>query len=185
MKLYVVHSGTAFALIDEDAITISSYHYSEAGAYIIAANANDWTWKVKAMVGGVWGEWSEIRTFSVEPVNTELRQLTRDEFMTEFQETIAPENSGRFVRLTDPIIKGHFQTLVWALLTDNLATAQIEMNALELLGVKYKLVQITNGVSAGPVYGFMEASVPGNSNYHGWGAVLIRPAAAGYTMSDE
>jgi hypothetical protein len=32
-----------------------------------------WRWKVKAMVNGLWGDWSELGTFNVEPLNTDCK----------------------------------------------------------------------------------------------------------------
>jgi hypothetical protein len=69
--LYVMHTGSSLPVIDDTDISGSSYHYVNPGAYITDANRFDWTWKVKAKVDGQWGDWSEIRTFDVEPVNTD------------------------------------------------------------------------------------------------------------------
>lgn len=69
--LYVLHPGATFPLIDDANVPVSYYHDVGAGAYIIEANRFGWTWKVRAMAGGEWGEWSETRTFDVEPVNTD------------------------------------------------------------------------------------------------------------------
>jgi len=70
--LYVIHNGASIPLIDDDEITEgSSYHYTGAGAYIDSANLLDWTWMVRAYINGAWGEWSEVRTFNVEPLNTD------------------------------------------------------------------------------------------------------------------
>ena len=70
--LYVIHNGASIPLIDDDEITEgSSYHYTGAGAYVDSANLLDWTWMVRAYINGAWGEWSEIRTFNVEPLDTD------------------------------------------------------------------------------------------------------------------
>lgn len=44
----------------------------ESSSYIIARNQQGWTWKVQARVNGKWGNWSEERTFDVEPLDTDL-----------------------------------------------------------------------------------------------------------------
>ena len=68
--LYVYHTGAVYPVIDNPDITDSSYHDVSIGSYI--SDIDGWKWKVKAYINGQWGEWSEIRTFSVEPANTDL-----------------------------------------------------------------------------------------------------------------
>jgi hypothetical protein len=67
--LYVKHPDALIPVIDETGITSSSYHYDSLSGYIEEANRFGWEWKVRAMVGGQWGDWSGIRTFDVEPLN--------------------------------------------------------------------------------------------------------------------
>lgn len=69
--LYVTKTGAAYPVIDSDAITSSSYRYICGSCYIMESVRYDWTWKVRAFVTGQWGEWSEIRTFSAEPVDSD------------------------------------------------------------------------------------------------------------------
>lgn len=69
--LYVYHSGASYPVIDNPDVTDSAYRYTSIGSYIADVNGYDWNWKVRAYVNGQWGEWSEIRTFSVEPLNTD------------------------------------------------------------------------------------------------------------------
>jgi hypothetical protein len=73
--LYVIHSGSWIPVIDRPDLTQSSFHDVSPGAYIIDANRFAWTWKVRAKVDGVWGDWSPVRTFDVEPVNTDPPSL--------------------------------------------------------------------------------------------------------------
>lgn len=47
----------------------SQYQYSDVAYY--SAQDSSWKWKVRAMVKGQWSEWSEERTFDLEPVNTD------------------------------------------------------------------------------------------------------------------
>ena len=119
--------------------------------------------------------------FTSHVVTFEVEQLTSAEFMTQFKASIAGRDSNKFVRLTAPIVENHFQELLSALLDNDLTTAQSEIEALNALDVSYKLVQLTD-VVGGPVLGFMESVLPGEPNYHGWGAVLVRPLATGYTI---
>ena len=68
--LYVIHIGSRSPVIDEDNIQNSEYLKS-GGAYIVSSYLRNWTWKVKAFVNDEWTEWSELRTFHVEPLNTD------------------------------------------------------------------------------------------------------------------
>jgi len=58
-------------VIDRSDLTASYFHREAWGGYVADQNRFGWTWKVRAEVGGIWGAWSEIRTFDVEPVNTD------------------------------------------------------------------------------------------------------------------
>ena len=71
-QLYVIHPGAQNPVINEDALAGSSYHHScPSGCHIVSQYRFGWTWKVRAKIGGQWGDWSETRTFDVEPVNTD------------------------------------------------------------------------------------------------------------------
>jgi hypothetical protein len=70
--LYVKHSQARIPVIDLDGITTSRYRDVRPSSYIADANRFGWEWKVRAKVGDQWGEWSEIRSFDVELVNTDL-----------------------------------------------------------------------------------------------------------------
>jgi hypothetical protein len=54
-------------VIDKNDINSTSFHDSNPGDYIIEANRYGWIWRVRAYVGGVWTDWSEERSFNVEP----------------------------------------------------------------------------------------------------------------------
>ena len=69
--LYVIGPTAINPVIDHNNITSSSYQHIRHGSYIIERNRYGWTWKVRVRVGGQWSEWSEIRTFDVEPLNTD------------------------------------------------------------------------------------------------------------------
>jgi len=70
--LYVKHSYSPYPGIDDQNIVSSSYIDESPGSYIIDRNRYNWTWKVRAMVDGQWGEWSETRSFDVEPLDTDV-----------------------------------------------------------------------------------------------------------------
>ncbi|MGC9526490.1 MAG: hypothetical protein ACP5D7_13215 [Limnospira sp.] len=68
--LYVIGENARNPVIDIDTLSQSSHREISAG-YIGDRNRLNWTWKVRAKINGEWGEWSEIRTFDVEPLNTD------------------------------------------------------------------------------------------------------------------
>ena len=68
--LYVIHQGAAYPVIDTE-VSLSEYSYSSIG-YISDTNRWNWSWKVRSgKESGEWSEWSEVRYFDVEPVNTD------------------------------------------------------------------------------------------------------------------
>jgi len=76
--LYVIGATASIPVIDNAGLTQSAYHTAQLGSYVTDFNRFDWTWKVRAQVGGVWGDWSPERTFDVEPVNTDPQNVFRD-----------------------------------------------------------------------------------------------------------
>ncbi|MCG2815363.1 MAG: hypothetical protein L6425_05465 [Candidatus Aminicenantes bacterium] len=71
-RLYVIGSNALYPVIDRPSNMFdSSYHHVSAGSYIIDENRLNWKWKVRAYANGVWSDWSEERTFDVEPLNTD------------------------------------------------------------------------------------------------------------------
>lgn len=69
--LYVrQYPNATIPIIDNNDITISNYTYKGYG-YVIDINRFNWKWKVRAMVNGQWGPWSEERTFDVEPIDSD------------------------------------------------------------------------------------------------------------------
>ncbi len=59
------------ARVDVDDLTESSYSHIEPYSYISMFNREGWTWKVRAMVNGLWSAWSGERTFSVVEADSE------------------------------------------------------------------------------------------------------------------
>src|SRR5262249_40398256 len=68
--LYVIGQNTQNPVINDETITASSYSKFFRGGYVADQNLKGWTWKVRAKIGGVWGEWSELHSFDVEPMGT-------------------------------------------------------------------------------------------------------------------
>lgn len=68
-NLYVKHTGSQFPMIDEET-DFSSFHREDSG-YIADRNRFNWKWRVRFYANGRWCDWSEERSFDVEPVNTD------------------------------------------------------------------------------------------------------------------
>jgi len=116
----------------------------------------------------------------IQPVKAETTKLTSNQFLTDFKNSVAGEGTGEFVRLTDTDIENHFRALLSALLENDLTTAESEIGELDILGIRYKLVELTD--VSNTVYGFMESVLPNDQDYRGWGAALVRPLADGYII---
>jgi WD40 repeat protein len=58
-------------LLNFTGIMSSSYHWIRDGFIL---DRFGWSWKVRAIVDGEWTEWSETRTFNIEPVDTDPPQ---------------------------------------------------------------------------------------------------------------
>ena len=69
--LYVVGPQAKYPVINNAEITYAAYQDIRAESYIIESNRRGWRWKVRALVGNEWSEWSEERTFDVEAMNTD------------------------------------------------------------------------------------------------------------------
>lgn len=68
-NLYVIYPGALNPIIDAT-VTASEYIFSITGT--LSENARvGWTWKVRALINGVWGGWSQEGIFNVEPLNTD------------------------------------------------------------------------------------------------------------------
>ncbi len=71
---YDLHvSRGSFIAISKNDIGSSSHIFSRETYY---ADLTGWSWKVRAMVGGTWGEWSPARSFRLEPVQTDSAPLS-------------------------------------------------------------------------------------------------------------
>ena len=71
-QLHVKRNGARLTLVN---IRTQERHYSrrEPGAYIVPPNYSDWRWRVRAFADNKWTDWSDERTFSVEPLDTDCR----------------------------------------------------------------------------------------------------------------
>ena len=67
-QLYVKEATRIYPVINNSNLALSSYHHDRPASYIDDLHRHNLTWKVRALVGGQWGEWSETRSFDVEPV---------------------------------------------------------------------------------------------------------------------
>lgn len=68
--LYVIGQSAPIPFINKS-VADSSYRHTSQGSYFTEGNRKNWTWKVRTRTGDNLGEWSEIRVFDVEPVNTD------------------------------------------------------------------------------------------------------------------
>lgn len=66
--IYIKYPSAANPAIDKNNITESSFIFASVGTLKYHYG---WTWKVRALVDGIWSDWSETRTFDVEFVNTD------------------------------------------------------------------------------------------------------------------
>ncbi len=72
-NLYVTNSNSTIPVINIET-TDSEYLYSRL-AFVEEVNRYNWKWKVRSYYG-YWGEWSEERTFEVEPLNSDCNNQT-------------------------------------------------------------------------------------------------------------
>ncbi|HKX27407.1 MAG TPA: redoxin domain-containing protein [Blastocatellia bacterium] len=56
-----------FPLYDNATLHSLSYRFQLGRSRVEESNLSGWTWRVRAQTNGRWGEWSEQRTFAVEP----------------------------------------------------------------------------------------------------------------------
>jgi hypothetical protein len=68
--LYVRNVRAEYPVIDKEVYS-PSYNHEEYGSYIANSNRFNWKWKIRAYVYDMWCDWSEERSFDVEPVNTD------------------------------------------------------------------------------------------------------------------
>jgi hypothetical protein len=66
--LYVIGPTAKNPLINDANVTLPSYRH-ETAAWIGYTSHLDWRWKVRAMVDETWTDWSEERTYNVEPTS--------------------------------------------------------------------------------------------------------------------
>lgn len=64
--LFVIGPNALNPIVDNNSIK-STFFWDRSIHYGIKV-LKGWSWKVRAYLGGKWGEWSEIRTFNVNPI---------------------------------------------------------------------------------------------------------------------
>ena len=67
--LHVQGASATIPLINVSALPRSEFQSARTGGYIVDQNRYSWYWKVRAMVDGVWNDWTDVRHFDVEPLN--------------------------------------------------------------------------------------------------------------------
>ncbi len=73
-QLYVIGPNALIPVINVQ--TNSSSYHNVRTSYIANENRFNWTWRVRAKVDGKWSGWSEIWQFNVEPLNTDLPNMS-------------------------------------------------------------------------------------------------------------
>lgn len=62
-----------------DVVTTVPHHLVlQPGAYVADGERNAWAWAVRARLGSAWGPWSSVRTFTVEPVDSDAPLRERE-----------------------------------------------------------------------------------------------------------
>jgi|GEM_PF-5699293 len=69
-ELFVIQSGASVAAFPPPILAVSTFTF-ESDEAIANTERYNWTWAVRAKVGGVWGAWSEARRFDIEPRDTD------------------------------------------------------------------------------------------------------------------
>jgi hypothetical protein len=72
--LYAIGPTASFPLINRTGLTQSSFRHVQCGSFVADQIRLNWSWRVRARTGGVWGDWSAFRTFNVEPVDSDPPQ---------------------------------------------------------------------------------------------------------------
>jgi hypothetical protein len=106
-----------------------------------------------------------------------VEEMTSAAFLAGYKNSVADRDSTYFVRLTAEAVTRQFESLLDAALAGDDTAAGAAIDELGVAGVSYRLVSLND--TAEPILGFMETAVPGDPDYRGWGAVLVRPASAG------
>jgi WD40 repeat protein/serine/threonine protein kinase len=66
--LYVIGPRASIPVINNPTLTSSSFRFESKG-HVADQNRLSWCWKVRALVKGVWTDWTEERTFDVAPLD--------------------------------------------------------------------------------------------------------------------
>ncbi len=70
--LFIKGPGTTFSLADDDTLKVARAGYGFTNGYVPEHRRRGWMWRVRAKVNDQWGEWSELRTFDVAPLEPEV-----------------------------------------------------------------------------------------------------------------
>lgn len=70
-RLHVYHTGSRYPLINNRYMETNSYEFKCDPCYIGNSNRFDWNWRVRALVNGVWTDWTPEIVFDVEPLNSD------------------------------------------------------------------------------------------------------------------
>lgn len=102
-QLYVRGPGATFALIDNDALRSSNFTTSFSSGYVPEALRRGWLWRVRAKLNGQWGEWSELRSFDVEPPAEERASLPAPKLLAPAPKTVFNHYPRKTVLSWEPV----------------------------------------------------------------------------------
>lgn len=71
--LYVKSRSAPIPVVDNKGLGKTTYKHRRDKAYIGGRGVSIWSWKVRALVGKTWTEWSEEREFRIEPLDTDCK----------------------------------------------------------------------------------------------------------------
>jgi len=69
--LLVLRPNGGVSIIDDDGILGTEYRWVEDGGFVTDPERFGWSWRVRALVNGIWTLWSEVWYFEVEPIDTD------------------------------------------------------------------------------------------------------------------
>jgi len=67
-ELYLSRNGQS---VYDEYLTVSTRQYLYLKSYIGTTYLNGWGWQVRARINGQWGNWSELRPFTIEPPDSD------------------------------------------------------------------------------------------------------------------
>lgn len=96
------------------------------------------------------------------------------DFVSRISACTALRDSNAFVPLASRAVGRQFERMLAALVGNDMAEAQCQIDALNDLGLRFQLVRYPDPHYDASITGFLEYARPGEPQYRGWGGVLVR-----------